>query len=542
MIRSARIPLRIALVAFMLGLCHPQAVTARPSKALDEPAERPSYLIRLRKGLSHEEVDGLLSPFGLRVQRHVPGIDVWVAEQVSFWGASLDVAALRETSQVRWIEPNGHVHAVGLTPNDGYYPTQWNLPLIGLPDAWVFVDEPSGPIAVIDTGVDLDHPDLAGRIWTNEGEIPENGEDDDQNGYVDDVRGWDFVATNGDALPDDEHGHGSHVAGIAAAHTNNALGVAGVAWDASIMPLRVLNERGNGEWAHVLEAIAYAADNGANVINLSLGQSPDDPEHPVPIQAIEQAVSYARSKGCLLVAAAGNNETYQPAPVIYPAASPGVLAVAATTAGDEPWFWSNRGPKVTIAAPGVDILSTSRYNSYATLTGTSMAAPHVSGLAALLWSFDPTLSADGLTEVITSTAWDVHAFGWDERTGWGRIDAQAATRHVFDLETTLTMHPAWVPVGGQTAAITATVSLADGQPVPDGLSVSFTASLGQLWPETSLTVGGEATTTFSSQVELGEATIQADVLGAPGATNTIEVIPCRLYLPTVLLHPSAVPQ
>jgi len=539
---NGRRTIQFALIALVLTLCSAQGVTAPSSVSPDQPAQPRTFLLSTRAGLSRERIDEQLTPLGLRVRRHIPGIDIWVVEDIASPRTRADVERLIVDRGAGWIEPNERVRAVGLNPDDEFYPTQWSLPLIGLPEAWVFANEQTRLVAIIDTGVDLNHPDLADQIWTNLDEMPGNGVDDDDNGYVDDVHGWDFVTDHGDAYPEDEHGHGSHVAGIAAAQSDNGLGVAGVAWNGSIMPLKVLNERGNGEWADVLEAIGYAADNGASVINLSLGQSPDDPTEPVPVQAIEQAVSYARSKGCLLVAAAGNNESYQPAPVIYPAASPGVLAVAATTADDDPWFWSNRGPEVTIAAPGVDILSTSRYNSYATLSGTSMAAPHVSGLAALIWSFDPTLSADGLTRVITSTARDVHTFGWDERTGWGRIDAQAATRHLIDLETSLSAHPESVPVGDRTAVITATVSWADAEPVPNGLSVGFGVSLGQLCPDTSLTVGGEATTTFHSPAGFGEATVHAEVLGALAATAAIEVTPYRFYLPTMLLHPSAIPQ
>jgi subtilisin family serine protease len=259
------------------------------------------------------------------------------------------------------------------------------------------------------------HPDLLNKLWTNPGEIPGNSLDDDHNGYIDDVHGWNFVAATNQ--PQDDAGHGSHVSGSIAAQTNNAIGIAGMSWQARIMPLKALAGNGKGTWANVAAAVIYAADNGARIVNLSLGDTQSS-------QTIELAVQYAQSRGCLLIAASGNSQ----AAVEYPAALPGVMAVAATDSADFYWSNSNRGPEVDVAAPGVNIFSTSNTGGYFELTGTSMSTAHVSGLAALVWSARPDYSASQVALVITGTAHDVWSPGWDQFTGWGRIDAYQAVR------------------------------------------------------------------------------------------------------------------
>lgn len=483
-------------------------------------------LIKLRGELDESGARSFFAQHDLNVIKRIPRIDVWLVASAETPTAA-SVYYLEQSSDVLWAEPNGRVHASGITPNDTFYQAQqWNLRLVGLPEAWVFTTGSADPIAVIDSGVDLYHPDLAAKIWTNVDEIPDNGADDDGNGYVDDVHGWNFV--HGDAVPQDDYSHGSHVAGIAAAHTNNAVGIAGVAWQALMMPLKVLDSRGDGTWADVAEAIIYAAGNGARILNLSLGGEESS-------QTIEEAVSYARSQGCLIVAAAGNNK-FQPAPVEYPAALPEVLAVAATTDNDSPWSYSNRGPEVDVTAPGVDIFSANRSGSYYFNSGTSMATPHVSGLAALLWSLQPALTVDQVTHVITSTAHDVYTPGWDQRTGWGRIDAQASILHLVQPQVDLTSDRLSILVGSESAALTATVTYSQSQPVPDGLTVTFLAGLGNVNPQAATTHGGQVTTTFSS-TQSGQAVVTASVGLGFQDVLTFTVTPYRFYLP-VILHQS----
>ena len=300
-----------------------------------------------------------------------------------------------------------------MIPNDYWYNSQQRpyLELMGLPEAWMLSTGDAQPIAFVDTGVALDHPDLMDKVWINAGEIPDNGLDDDGNGYTDDVHGWNFVANSNN--PQDDASHGSHVAGIAAASSNNLIGITGMAWRTPIMPLKALAANATGSDADVAEAIVYAADNGAHIINLSLGSRDELP-------ATHSAVEYAQQQGCLIIAAAGNDGL---SPIDYPARLPDVLAVAATDTSDVRWLHSNYGSDVDVAAPGVEILSANKYGSYNQLTGTSMSTAFVSGLAALIWSLQPAWTANDVAATLTSTAHDVAYSGWDSYTGWGRIDA-----------------------------------------------------------------------------------------------------------------------
>ncbi|MEW5959707.1 MAG: S8 family serine peptidase, partial [Chloroflexota bacterium] len=268
--------------------------------------------------------------------------------------------------------------------------------------------------------------------WINGDEIAANGFDDDGNGYIDDVKGWDFCNSSSssppycdlqkDNNPDDEHGHGSHVAGIAAASGNNGKGIAGVSWQAKIMPVKVLDKWGHGDTYNLSQAIRYAADNGAQIINMSLGGGcgsgwPD----------VEDAVNYALSKGVLLVAASGNNGISS---ISCPAALNGVMAVGATTSDDQRAGYSNYGSGLDVVAPGSSIYSTYLGGGYTTMTGTSMATPHVAGLAALLWSFVPSYTDSQVRDALQNTVDDLGTAGWDQYFGYGRINARRALESV----------------------------------------------------------------------------------------------------------------
>jgi subtilisin family serine protease len=391
--------------------------------ALDR--EPSTLLVRLPDDVPPEQASAYLVSLGLEALVPIPRIHVWRARPLTGSQVSLETLRQRLADEVEWIEPDGMVYAQNTVPNDPYYGSlQWNLALIGLEQAWNSSRGDGVTVAIIDSGIDLVHPDLSAKLWVNPGEIPGTGQDNDGNGYADDVHGYDFVDRDGH--PHDLNGHGTHVAGIAGAHTNNGVGVAGVGWEARLMALRVLDAAGNGSWSNVAEAIIYAADNGARVINLSLVSSSYS-------QTAAEAVVYAQGRGCLVVAAAGNSL----GPILYPAALEGVMAVAATTSLDQPAINYASGPQMDVAAPGVSIYSTytrDAPSSYSYASGTSMAAPHVAGLAALVWAYDPTLTAAQVSQVITSTAHDVHSPGWDEQTGWGRIDARAALMSLRPLE------------------------------------------------------------------------------------------------------------
>jgi hypothetical protein len=283
-------------------------------------------------------------------------------------------------------------------PDVDYFGGQndWGLNTVKAPEAWAQGHTGQGiVVAVIDTGVDYTHLDLDGNIWVNQGEIAGNGIDDDGNGFVDDVRGWDFVAN--DNSPMDEQGHGTHVAGTIAAEKNE-FGVTGVAYNAKIMPVRVLNAGGSGSVSNIAAGIKYAADNGADVINLSLGGAYSS--------EIEDAVQYATAKGSVVVMAAGNESASQPSSPANLANQWGI-AVGAVDRTNRMANFSNKAsipPLDYVVAPGVDIYSTTPGNTYSSFNGTSMATPHVAGVAALMLSANPNLTPAEVESILTQTA------------------------------------------------------------------------------------------------------------------------------------------
>ncbi len=273
----------------------------------------------------------------------------------------------------------------------------WGADLVNAPAAWARGYTGKGIIvAVLDTGVDYNHSDLRDNIWTNPGEIPGNGIDDDGNGYIDDAKGWSFADNSNNVI--DVNGHGTHVAGTIAG-ANNGFGVTGIAYDAKIMPVKVLNDDGSGSSSSVADGIYYAVNNGARVINLSLGGS-------FANSNLEAAIQYASSKGAVVVMAAGNNGF----PLTnYPAryANNWGLAVGAVDSNNKMANFSNRAglnafPYVT--APGVGIYSSVPGNQYATYSGTSMATPHVAGVVALMLSANPSLTDAQIRQIIIETS------------------------------------------------------------------------------------------------------------------------------------------
>ena len=273
----------------------------------------------------------------------------------------------------------------------------WGADLINAPEAWNKGYTGEGVVvAVLDGGVDYKHEDLRDNIWTNSGEIAGNGKDDDGNGFIDDVYGWNFHDDDNDTL--DRDGHGTHVAGTIAG-ADNDYGVTGIAYDAQIMPVKVLDDSGAGYNSSIADGIYYAVDNGADVINLSLGGE-------YPSRDIESAVEYAHENGVTVVMAAGNSSGQTP---MYPAnyADEYGIAVGAVDKNNQLADFSNRAGNDELAyvtAPGVNIYSTVPDDEYESYSGTSMAAPHVSGAVALMLSADPNLTPDEIREIITESA------------------------------------------------------------------------------------------------------------------------------------------
>jgi subtilisin family serine protease len=341
------------------------------------------------------------------------------------------IERLRRHPLVEYVEPN-HLVSIEALPDDPLLSGLWGLRNTGqaggVPGADIDAerawDAGTGSravlVAVIDTGIDYTHPDLEQNIWTNDAEIPDNNIDDDRNGYVDDVHGYNFHDGHGD--PMDDNGHGTHVAGTIGAVGNNAAGVAGAAWAVTLLPLKFLGSGGTGTTSDAVAAIDYAADRGADVINNSWGGGGFS-------RTLLEAIERTHAAGALFVVAAGNDGTNTDSLPTYPAGYdvPNVISVAATDMADTLAAFSNFGrASVDLAAPGVAILSTFPGGQYRELSGTSMAAPHVSGVAALMRSLSPRAPPELLRLKLMETVDPVPGLADFVGSG-GRLNAYSAT-------------------------------------------------------------------------------------------------------------------
>jgi len=321
--------------------------------------------------------------------------------------------------------------AYGSNPNDPLVIDQWGWYNIYADTAYSngYRGNTTTIVAVIDTGIDLDHPDLIANIYTNSVEAAGvDGVDDDSNGYVDDIHGWNFVDNDNDTS--DHDGHGSHCSGIIAAD-NNGIGVVGIAPDVKILPIKVI-ESDSGNMDVLDEAIHYAITMGADVISMSIGT---DAAGPFP--EINANLTAAYAAGIVLVAAAGNE---YPDPVIYPARHSAVIAVAAVTKSNEHASYSNYGSEIEIAAPGGyfnGIISTYNESNYVNSIGTSMATPHVAGVVALMLQKNSSMTPDEIRQKINDTAIDLGTAGWDSLTGEGLINVAGC----LDLPMTHSYNP-----------------------------------------------------------------------------------------------------
>jgi len=351
-----------------------------------------------------------------------------------------ETAALRQRlarlASVRWAAANA-LFRPHYVPDDSLYAQQWGLTRVGAAAAWNTTrGSATAPLAIIDTGCDMDHSDLAANLWVNPGEDLDgsgaieageiNGLDDDNNGYIDDFYGWDFVdaptfPSSGDYLvrdndPSDEMGHGTAMAGICGAVQDNGSGVTGLAPGCPLMILRAGNANGYLQEDDVASAILYALENGARVVNMSFGDTQASP-------MLDDVINYAAQNGLLLVAASGN---YGNTTVIYPAAFGPVLCVGACNPGSQRTSTSSYGTSLDLLAPGLDILTTALGDGYQEVSGTSCAAAFVSAAAGLVLSQHPDWDPVEVSSVLQSAADDVYTPGWDPQSGQGVLRADRA--------------------------------------------------------------------------------------------------------------------
>jgi subtilisin family serine protease len=348
-------------------------------------------LVQLRTGIDQPSASTVLARHWARIEKTIEPLGVFVMNVPD--DAVDEIAAQLETSGAfNYVERDYVAHSAG-APNDPGFRSEWHLAAIHAADAWnISTGAPGAPIAILDSGIDATHPDLAGRITT----------------------GWNFLSGSTDTS--DVLGHGTAVAGTAAAATNNGIGVAGVSWNNPIMPLVVLNANDSAAYSDIARAITYAAERGVRIINVSVSGAQ-------PSMTLQNAVNYAWSKGAIVFAAAGNGGSSAPS---YPAACSNVVAVAATDATESLAPFSSYGSWITLAAPGKDILTTTRGGGYAQWYGTSFAAPIVASVAALVLSIQPSMSNADLVSLLEQTSDDLGAPGFDPLYGWGRVNAYRA--------------------------------------------------------------------------------------------------------------------
>lgn len=433
-----RIGLLTALASVLLAsgcgnarvITSPFAAQAPVRTVAPAAASAPRYanrvVVKYRSGASQSAVRSFHQRFALSAVREVSSLRMGVLGLPAGASAESTLARMQANPAVEFVEPDYVFNVPRRVTRTAARPAarsairklagvglgeplwndpQWGLTKIGMPAIWgVNGGSPAVTVAVIDTGVDPGHPDLAGTI----------------------VPGTSVLA--GSVGPDDDHGHGTHVAGVIAASVADRKGVAGVAPNCRIMPVKVLNGEGKGDTGDIVAGLIWAVDHGARVVNMSLGGAGGS-------RALSAAIEYARSKDVLVVAAMGNaGENSQE----YPAGYPGVMAVGATDRDDQVADFSNYGSWISVSAPGVDILSTLPRNPVGVtrlegketmqdvMDGTSMASPFVAGLAALVRSANPTLTAAEVKARIERSCDDLGPRGFDEKYGWGRINAVRA--------------------------------------------------------------------------------------------------------------------
>ena len=465
---------KAASIAIAVGLLISLAGFASPLSADDSQEEglaSDRFIVQFEPGTSSSDMARVYQEFGGKLELAIPELGVQVVS-VPHQLISQRSAAYRSDSRVRCVEPDYAAQAVHL-PNDPYFNEtyQWGMFKVEAPEAWdITHGSRSVRIAILDTGIDRSHPDLRTKVVANK----------------------DFTGS-GTAKP--VNSHGTHVAGIAGAITNNRVGVAGLGYSSSLMDVKVLGDNGTGYYSWIAQGIVWATDNGADVINLSLGGSS-------PSSTLKQAVDYAWNHGVVVVAAAGNDGSSS---AFYPAYYGNCIAVGATDASDRLSSWSNRGSWVDVAAPGT-AYSTKPNNQYGNMGGTSIASPHVAGLAGLVSSVASDTNHNArLNDEVRSRIEN----GCDDvgiNVGHGRINAYQAVRGLSSPPS-----PSQGQISGKVTDAGSGKAIS-GATVSNGKTQAATDSRG------SYTICG---------VSQGTYTVTASAAGYQGSSSTVAVYPGR---------------
>lgn len=415
------------------------------------PFVEDELLVQYKAGVPHDTVAEIIKGAGAWDIDEIPQIRV---KRIKVPPQALErvKAALARNPHINYVEDNGLVEPA-LVPNDPRFASQWHLPIIWAPQGWDISRGSAGAtIAILDSGVDPTHPDLVGKL----------------------VAGYNFIVNNTDTH--DVYGHGTEVAGAAAAISNNSIGVAGVAWESTVMPMVVADSTGYATWSALSSSVTWAADRGVRVMNISFAGSSGS-------LTLQNAINYAWNKGALIFASAGNYSTSTP---YYPAAGQNVIAVSATTRTDGLSGYSNYGSWVDVAAPGDAILTTMKGGGYGSVSGTSFSSPIAAGVAALIVGTNPSLSNVQVEQILKSNADDLGAAGFDPYFGFGRVNVYKSV-----------------------------VAALNTQPQPD--TIAPTASI--VSPGAGATLSGTTSVNVSATDNVGVTRVELIVDGALFATD-----------------------
>jgi subtilisin family serine protease len=376
-----------------------------PSSGLVSPDFVPGYiLVEPRPGLPPAAFGKILGGHGGRVIGKLDDLDVYVVSLPPTASEKAVAHALAQHPHIKFAEPDALVPST-FVPNDTYYTSEWHLQTIGAPAAWNVATGSGVTVAILDSGIDASHPDLAPQL----------------------VPGWNFYDNNSNTS--DVYGHGTKVAGVVAALGNNSMGVAGVAYNARLMPIRVTDTSGYASISALANGLTYAADHGARVANMSFAVQ--------SYASVISAAQYFMNKGGVVMNSAGNYGTLDST-----GASNALVSVSATTSSDTLASWSSFGPYVDLSAPGVSIWTTTKGGGYGAVSGTSFSSPLTAAVAALVMSANPSLAPSQVVNLLESTAVDLGATGDDNSFGYGRVDAAKAVAAANSTVTADTQAPA----------------------------------------------------------------------------------------------------